>query len=93
VDARRPGQLFAVPDAPAAKCEYVVPSATEPHDTPIVSERRFAVPNDVTVEAVERDTFLVSRTRHGGTTTAAVFYTRAELEQLLKRIPAALAVG
>lgn len=48
---------------------------------------------DVTIEPAEHGGFWVQRTRACGTTSATVHYTRGELEQLLRRIPAALEVG
>lgn len=47
----------------------------------------------VLVEPQADGQFVVSRLRHGGTTSAAVVHTRAELEELLRRIPPALEVG
>lgn len=47
---------------------------------------------DVLVESVGNGLFVVSTLRHHGTTVAAVRYTRAQLEMLLRRIPAALAI-
>lgn len=47
----------------------------------------------VLVEPQADGQYVVSRLRDGGTTSAAVLYTRAELEELYARIPPALAVG
>lgn len=76
-------------------------SAPQPPSTPRSSSPEppklrlaFSRPdNDVTIEPAEQGGFWVSRTRADGTTSATVHYTRAELEMLLRRIPAALEVG
>lgn len=73
--------------------QFLVPDAT-----PVVAERKLRLvhsraKNDVTIEPTDDGRFVVARTRDYGTTVAAVVYTRDELEILLRRIPAALAMG
>lgn len=76
-----------------------LPSADEPHDTPVVTERRFEIvpadlpEEDVLVEPFGDGRFMVTTLRRRGTTSCAVLYTRAQLEMLLRRVPAALEVG
>lgn len=94
------GLLFEVPPPPAPKPEVPVPppvSAPDP-GTPIVAERTFRLVREpeedqVIVEPLEDGRFIVSLLRHHGTTVARVIYTRAQLEMLIRRIPAALGVG
>lgn len=49
--------------------------------------------DDVYVEPLADGRFVVALSTHQGTSTRAVVYTRAQLEMLLRRIPAALEVG
>jgi hypothetical protein len=49
--------------------------------------------SEVIVEQTSDGRFEVSLLRNHGTTVAAVFYTRAQLEQLIARAGAALEVG
>ena len=48
---------------------------------------------DVIVEPVSHGRFLVSTLRARGTTVAAVYYSRKQLEMLLARIPSALEIA
>jgi hypothetical protein len=82
-------RLVMPPPAPAEeskeeverpKLRVVPPPATVPE-------------SEVIVEPLGDGRFVVSLLRHHGTTVAAVRYTRAQLEMLLRRIPAALEVG
>lgn len=69
--------------------------------TPVIAERRLTIvatapetpEEEVLVEPMGDGRFIVSTLRDHGTTVAAVRYTRAQLEMLLRRIPAALEVG
>ena len=49
-----------------------------------------ALEADIIVEKVDENIFEVSSLRAHGTTVAAVFYTREQLELLIKRAKAAL---
>lgn len=103
------GSLFASmpPAKPLPKPEAMHGYADQfggedfPSDTSVVEERKLRIvpppattpESEVIIEPTGDGRYVVSLLRDHGTTVACVKYTRAQLEMLLRRIPAALEVG
>lgn len=94
--------LFGVPtnNAPetAALVERPVtkPKPEPPTDAPPAPKLRLVhsqPDEDVSIETTDDGRFWISQVRDNGGTRAAVLFTRKQLELLLRRIPAALAMG
>jgi hypothetical protein len=86
------GSLFIASPPPAPAPPPKAPG------TPIVAERAFRVvptepEEDVTIEPEDDGRFWITFVRHNGTTRSAFLVTRAQLEKLVRRAPAALEVG
>lgn len=84
-----PKAIAPVPVEPA-------PTPVPPQAEPSAPRLRLVPPPEkdiIIVEALDDGMFWISRLRESGTTVAAVRYTRAELDELRRRIDAALEVG
>lgn len=88
--------LFGAPP----RAEIPPPPPPEPDIEAVQSERKLRIvpkredpEEDVIIEPTDDGRFLVHVLRNQGTTCAAVFYTRYQLQLFLRRIPPALEVG